>query len=260
MMKSGWAYAGQQDAWAFAEYAFHAPTYGDSTGSGVPLTSYMVMAHTAATTIFWESDAMTGYSVDNLSPDEPLALVATRAGSDVDLTWVANEVDDDLAEYRVYRSGVSEFTPGPTNFVGNASEAEYLDSNQPGGPLFYLVTGLDIHGNESVPSNEASVGSVSPVPERAHLVFALHEAVPNPFNPSTTLSFALAVPGNVQLKTYDTAGRLVATLLNEHMGAGPHKVVWDGRDDSGRAVAAGVYLYRLTAGSYGETKRMVLVK
>jgi hypothetical protein len=90
--------------------------------------------------------------------------------------------------------------------------------------------------------------------------FALHDPVPNPFNPQTTLSFALPKASHVKLTVFDVRGRVVATLLDEKRGPGVHDVVWDGRDDAGRQVASGVYLYRFEAGSFMETKRMVLVK
>jgi flagellar hook assembly protein FlgD len=64
----------------------------------------------------------------------------------------------------------------------------------------------------------------------------------------------------VQLKIFDPAGRLVATLVDRHEEAGRHAVVWDGRDRAGRAVAAGVYLYRMEFGGYGEAKRVLLIK
>jgi hypothetical protein len=90
--------------------------------------------------------------------------------------------------------------------------------------------------------------------------FALHDAVPNPFNPQTTLSFSLPSASHVRLMIYDVRGHLVTTLLDEDRSPGVYSVVWDGRDAQHRRVATGVYLYRIEAGSFIETKRMVLVK
>ena len=90
---------------------------------------------------------------------------------------------------------------------------------------------------------------------------ALRGAVPNPFNPQTTIAFDLPNEGVVSLRVYDVGGRLINTLLsNEPASLGRNEVVWRGRDADGRVVPAGVYFYRLTAGPYSETKRMVLVK
>ena len=89
----------------------------------------------------------------------------------------------------------------------------------------------------------------------------LHDAVPNPFNPQTALRFGLPRATTVRLGVYDIAGHLVQTLIDgEAMSAGIHDVVWRGRDHSGRAVASGVYLYRLDTENSFQTKRMILLK
>jgi hypothetical protein len=88
----------------------------------------------------------------------------------------------------------------------------------------------------------------------------LNGNVPNPFNPSTTIRFELAREEDVRLEIYDPAGRLVKRLVNDHRGAGPHSVKWNGRDEAGDTVASGVYFYRLQAGSFVQTQRMVLLK
>jgi hypothetical protein len=89
----------------------------------------------------------------------------------------------------------------------------------------------------------------------------LHGNLPNPFNPRTSLCYELFEPCRVQLRVYDVSGRLVRILRNSvHEIEGIHEVVWLGLDDAGRSVASGTYFYRLTAGGYTETKRMVLLK
>jgi len=86
---------------------------------------------------------------------------------------------------------------------------------------------------------------------------------PNPFNPNTNINFVVtrhALP--VHINIYNVRGQKVRTLLDgsREFGAGEHSVVWDGRDDNGRLVSSGVYLYRMTAGEYTATRRMVLMK
>jgi FlgD Ig-like domain len=68
---------------------------------------------------------------------------------------------------------------------------------------------------------------------------------PNPFNPSTEIAFTLATDGPVDVSIYSPSGQLVRRLVDERLGAGSHAVAWDGRDDSGRSVPAGTYLYQL---------------
>ncbi len=90
---------------------------------------------------------------------------------------------------------------------------------------------------------------------------ALGLAHPNPFNPSTTIEFALAGPDNARLDVYTLDGRHVRTLVNRSLGAGPHSVTWDGTDRTGRTVGSGTYFYRLTTASgFSEAGRMVMVK
>jgi|GEM_PF-6847570 len=89
----------------------------------------------------------------------------------------------------------------------------------------------------------------------------LLNAYPNPFNPHTTIAFDLPVEQTVSLRVYDVGGRVISTLLDDETApAGLNKVVWRGRDESGRTVPAGLYFYRLESGSYSETKRVVLLK
>jgi hypothetical protein len=91
--------------------------------------------------------------------------------------------------------------------------------------------------------------------------FALHAAVPNPFNPQTKIAFDLPAAAEVRLHVYDVAGRRVRTLLDgEVRGSGRHEVFWNGRDDGGRAAAAGTYFYRLETPGFAQTRSMTLVK
>jgi len=89
---------------------------------------------------------------------------------------------------------------------------------------------------------------------------SLAQNVPNPFNPTTNIRYTLAAREHVTLSVYDTAGRLVRQLVNGVRGTGSHDAVWDGRDARGTALASGVYFYRLAAGSYTDSKKMVLLK
>jgi choice-of-anchor B domain-containing protein len=89
---------------------------------------------------------------------------------------------------------------------------------------------------------------------------SLAQNYPNPFNPATTIRFELDSSRRAALRVYDVGGRLVRTLVDAALDAGPHTATWTGVDDSGRAVASGVYYYRLDAGSTSLTRRMILLK
>ena len=88
----------------------------------------------------------------------------------------------------------------------------------------------------------------------------MYQNYPNPFNPQTTISFSLQRDEHVRLDVYSLDGRLVRTLVDGPVSAGPHNEVWNGRDDRGFNVASGAYLYRMTAGTQVEIRRMVLLK
>ena len=83
---------------------------------------------------------------------------------------------------------------------------------------------------------------------------------PNPFNPETTFRFSIKDAGNARLDIFNLRGQLVRTLVNGNLNAGQHQVVWNGKDQAGRSVSSGVYLYRLTAKNYSSTKKAMLVK
>jgi len=85
-------------------------------------------------------------------------------------------------------------------------------------------------------------------------------AAPNPFRAGTELSYALATEADVRLELFDIAGRRVRTLENGHASAGTHRAAWDGRDDQGIALPAGVYLARLTRGREIETRRVMRLR
>ena len=86
-------------------------------------------------------------------------------------------------------------------------------------------------------------------------------AQPNPFNPRTTIAFELSTQETVNLHIFDLSGHLVRDLVKRGVFAsGRHEAVWNGRDNSGRQLASGTYFFRLEAGGYTETKRMVLIK
>jgi hypothetical protein len=91
-------------------------------------------------------------------------------------------------------------------------------------------------------------------------VNGLNQNVPNPFNPVTTISFTLAAKGRAIISVYDVNGRLVRDLLDEEAEAGPHSVVWDGRNDRGQELASGVYFIAYRAGTDNFWKKAVLLR
>jgi ligand-binding sensor domain-containing protein len=90
--------------------------------------------------------------------------------------------------------------------------------------------------------------------------FSLEQNYPNPFNPSTVIRFQLPVSSDVKLSIYNLAGQLVRTLARGKYASGNHEALWDGMDNAGRRVASGVYVYRLEAGAFTFSRKLVVVK
>ena len=97
---------------------------------------------------------------------------------------------------------------------------------------------------------------IRPAPEQ----YSLSDAYPNPFNPTTTLSFSVIDEGLLSLNIYDMTGRLVTTLVDGNMEQGYHSVIWNGMDSNGHAVSSGMYIYVLQGEGVSITKKMVLMK
>jgi len=108
--------------------------------------------------------------------------------------------------------------------------------------------------------NSLRPAGLLPPPADLPSAASLSQNRPNPFNPSTSISFSLAREGGVSLAVFDLRGRLVKVLARGILPAGGHAVAWDGTDARGRRAASGVYVYRLSAGGTVLTRKMVLVK
>ncbi len=91
-------------------------------------------------------------------------------------------------------------------------------------------------------------------------MFTLDQNSPNPFNPATTIRYALPEPAKVELTIYNILGQVVKRLADEYKGAGYHQAVWDGRGQMGRLAPAGIYIYKIQAGDFVQKKKMLLLK
>lgn len=177
------------------------------------------------------------------APRENPYLKPARTGANIiaTLTFRIDDVTLDAVEFTSYK------TTAPVHdlmFVYN----EYVD----GVP----------HVRELYPELAGSTVALSARTPTAALPkeFALMQNVPNPFNPSTMVSFALPVASKVNLSVYNVLGQHVKVLVDNEMNAGVHSVTWDGTDNSGRTVASGVYFYKLRAADFTATKKMMMLK
>lgn len=110
-------------------------------------------------------------------------------------------------------------------------------------------------GNEVSAVNAARV-SVPAIPA----VYSLNQNFPNPFNPTTTIEYTIPEAGHVNLVIYNLAGQKIRTLVNENQPASFRKIVWDGRNEMGESVGAGIYFYKLVSGNFSKIQKMTLIK
>ncbi len=256
-----WEFIESVDAYNLPSYSRVVSTNSDHTESNSGIHFFQVIAHGPYSGEFWISMEAQGWSIDNLAP----ALVAGLSGNSVsksigfDLQWHTN-TEADLHHYEIYRGLSADFVPSVSNFVSAPTDTTFLDTEWDDSGWYYKVTAVDLHENlgefATLATNEVSGIDSSPIPNNT----ALKGNFPNPFNPSTTISYDLAISGPVRLDIFETSGRLVRTLVNEEQGAGHQNVFWNGRDSNNRNLASGVYLYRLQTDEQVQSRRMTLLK
>ncbi len=119
----------------------------------------------------------------------------------------------------------------------------------------FVGTTTDESGHFALPLRAFSTARGTALPTH----FALGQNYPNPFNPSTIIPYQLPTSAHVRLEVFNLLGQRLATLVDAEQAAGVHTAQWDATDAAGRAVGAGVYIYRLSSGGMTESRRMVLV-
>ena len=121
----------------------------------------------------------------------------------------------------------------------------------PGGDEVYI---------DDIVVRATSATAVESEPQNVPVSFSLSQNYPNPFNPTTEIAYSLPKAGHVNLTVYNVTGQKVRTLVDARVAAGSHKVTFDGRDDYGRELSTGVYIYRLEANGKVLQKKMTLIK
>ncbi len=138
--------------------------------------------------------------------------------------------------------------------------AESIDSVVIRWPLGYKQVLTDVAINQYHKIVEPEQTNVQMADNGAQPVaFRLEQNYPNPFNPSTTINYHVSEPTTITLTIYDMLGRKVKTLVSSNQLPGTHSVMWNGRDDIGHSVASGVYVYRMQAGKFIASQKMVFM-
>jgi hypothetical protein len=143
-------------------------------------------------------------------------------------------------------------------------DLETVNLENPHHSLLFVYHKLDASGKivgqlREVPefnSVSASLSGAGSLPQQ----YELGQNYPNPFNPTTDIEFALPKAGQVSLVVYNVLGQEVKSLVDGQMDAGNHTVTWDGTNSHGQSVSSGIYFYRLSAGEYNATKKMLMLK
>jgi hypothetical protein len=152
----------------------------------------------------------------------------------------------------------------PTGSDGNVSlDPQFCDRGEgdyrvnPAGPCAPDQSG----GCGLIGALEASCGGTNAVEDPAvPMAFRVDQNFPNPFNPATTIRFAIPAAARTSVVIYDVKGRVIRTLVDAELEAATHVYQWRGLDDRGRNVAAGVYFYRVISGEHEAVGRMALIK
>ena len=129
----------------------------------------------------------------------------------------------------------------------------------------FAITSVYTNGVESLPSYSPELDKTLVYNDPTNNLLPtsrLYRNYPNPFNPSTTISFELAADTseNTELIIYNLKGQKVRTLVSGHLTSGRHSAFWNGLNDAQKAVTSGIYLYKLQSGDYTATRKMILIK
>jgi hypothetical protein len=251
-----WEWVGSQPARGRTGYSFVAPTTTDSMAGSNLLTSFMVSADESGGTPYWDSAPVSGYSVDNLAPPAPAPFTGIYANGAAILQWGVSPASD-FAAFRLYRGTSADFVPEAGNLVTSTTGGGFTDATP---SLHYKLCAVDEHGNASPYATLFLAGAVD-VPGAAlpREVF-LAAPAPNPARAGALVRFGLPRAGRVTLAVHDAQGRRVRMLEAGTLPAGEHTQRWDGTDDAGRALPAGLYLVRFEVGDRVLTRRLAVLR
>lgn len=138
-------------------------------------------------------------------------------------------------------NGQELLDPNGTWTMGASNPGEATLVSNPGDP-------------NSVTSVEQLIAAAMPASHK------LDQNYPNPFNPTTTINFHVGQRSNVQIRIINSLGQVVRTLVSSRFEAGEYKVEWNGLDENGQDIPSGLYLYRMDADGFSQTRRMMLLK
>ena len=199
-----------------------------------------------------------GLAADTNTPAPPQGLFATAGNQQAFLKWRKNP-EFDMAQYLVFKNTVNN--PNTATQVGttNHPDTTYTVTGLSyGTPYYFWTKARDRYCSPRI-SDFSNVAMIYPLNtggnEQIPKVYELYQNTPNPFNPVTKIKYDVPRESFVKLVVYDILGHVVTTLVNEDKKAGSYNVQWGSGD-----MPSGVYIYKLTAGNFEKTIKMVLLK
>jgi len=246
-----------------ARFQFNPNELSGVSGEGDQINS--ISATYGNFTVYTDGDVYaSGYS-DYSLPIELSSFTAKSVNGIVELKWTT-ESELNNAGFNVYRSdddvnyeklnalvikgAVNSSTPNTYSFT----DAEVKANNK----YYYKLEDVSTSGETNL---NGPVAVTTASKEAAVSKFTLGTAYPNPFNPSTTINFALAEEAKVQINIYDMKGNLVNTLTNSDYATGNYNVVWNAVDFNSNPVSAGIYIYQMTTNTgFSQSAKMILIK
>ncbi|MFH1011094.1 MAG: S8 family serine peptidase [bacterium] len=238
--------------------------YADSIffAAGAPLTSGYLdtfwLSHPyCSDVVTWTAGDSSG-TIEGPLPVELTTFEALGGDGQVTLHWrTESELDNDHFVLHKRKAGEENFhTLAQVSGHGTTTEPhdyEFVDRWVQNGVTYeYRISDVDMTGRETV---HEQIASATPFHSAVPLEFALHPNWPNPFNPKTTIRYDVKETGLVTLKVFDLLGREVATLVKDEIPAGSQVVIWDAME-----LPSGIYLCRMEAQGFAQTRKLLLVK
>jgi len=196
-----------------------------------------------------------------VAPENEIEGIATE----VEFIWNQTYDPDPLDEIHYQLVYATDWEDSSTyvfsELIQDTSITLELEDNA---QYYWIVIALDtddfvVGSNDNTP-NTMVVGTLSIDGADIPQIFALHQNYPNPFNPTTQIRYDLPEDANVNITVYDIMGRSIRSLVNSNQTAGYRSIRWDGKNNLGEGVSAGMYIYMIQAGKFSQTKKMVLLK
>lgn len=207
------------------------------------------------------------------NPTLPVTLSSFDAiysqSNQVLLTWITQS-ESNVFGYHIFRNTQNSLDTSirissniiPAHNTSTENIYSFTDSQiEYDTEYYYWLQAIDLNGeNEYHGPIHVLSGPIIETPNIIPIITSLKSAYPNPFNPDTNIQFQLAESNHVRIDIFNNKGQIIKQLYNTYTEAGNHSVLWDGKDSYGNICSSGVYFYRMQAGEFVQSKKMMLIK